>query len=106
MALADLMISIGAQCCKTEPSIVQAGNFVFARGQRHAFKGMLEDPNLELVRAFLLMSFYMLGACHRNVAFLYLGVATQAAVALGLHSKDSYASVPADDRQKRYQFLI
>lgn len=40
---------------------------------------------MDLVRAFLLMSFYMFGACRRNAAFMYLGVAARSAVALGLH---------------------
>lgn len=105
MALADLMIAIGAQCCMTEPYIVKAERCFFARGQRLAFAGMLEDPNLDVVRAFLLMSFYMLGAARRNAAFMYLGVATQAAVALGLHSIDSYSSVTAEEHQKRYDFV-
>lgn len=105
LALASFIIAIGAQCSKTESTTVQAESFFFARGQQHAFVGMLEDPNLDFVRAFLLMSFHMLGACHRNAAFMYLGVDTQAAVALGLHSKDSYGSLTADQRSKRYQVL-
>lgn len=105
LVLANLIIAIGAQCSKTEVITVQIQSFFFARGQQQAFAGMLEDPNLDLVRAFLLMSFYMLGACRRNAAFMYLGVATQAAVALGLHSKDSYDSLTVDQRSKRYQLL-
>ena len=54
---------------------------------------MLEDPNVDMVRTFLLMAFYMLGECRRNSAFMYLGVATRAAVALGLHRLDSYADM-------------
>jgi hypothetical protein len=105
LALASLIIAIGAQCSKTESTTVQVESFFFARGQQQAFEGMLEDPNLDLVRTSLLMAFYMLGACRRNAAFMYLGVATQAAVVLGLHSEDSYDSLAADQHSKRYRLL-
>lgn len=51
---------------------------------------MLEDPCLDMVRCFLLMAFYMLGACRRNAAFMYIGVAAKAASALGLHVTEQY----------------
>lgn len=105
MAIADLIIAIGAQCCKTDPSILEIEKGFFTRGQRQAFASMLEDPNLELVRAFLLMAFYMLGACRRNAAFMYLGVAARAAIAIGLHSGDSYASLSVAEHQKRCVLL-
>lgn len=63
---------------------------------------MLEDPNVDMVRAFILMAFYMLGDCRRNSAFMYLGIATRAAVALGLHSRDSYADMKSPKYQLRY----
>src|SRR5690348_1434335 len=85
-ALGDVIVAIGAQSSKSNPTTVQAERFFFARAQRRAFSGMLESPSIDLVRLFLLMSFYMLGACRRNAAFMYLGVASRAAVALGFHS--------------------
>lgn len=91
-ALSDVMIAIGAQSCKTNPTATQAERFFFARGQRKAFTSMLENPSLELVRLFLLMSFYMLGACRRNAAFMYLGIASRAAAALGLHNAEYLAA--------------
>ncbi|KAJ5102415.1 hypothetical protein NUU61_004637 [Penicillium alfredii] len=63
--------------------------FFFARGQSRTFANLLEDPSMDLVRVFLLMAFYMLGSCRRNAAFMYLGVAARAAVALGLHADPS-----------------
>lgn len=101
-AVADLILAIGAQCPRADTNVTQAEKFFFTRGQKRAFAGMLEDPNLELVWAFLLMAFYMLGACRRNAGFMYLGVATRAAVALGLHNEDSYAYLTPIDNQKRY----
>lgn len=104
-AVADLILAIGAQCPKVNTDITYAEKFFFTRGQKRAFAGMLEDPNLELVWAFLLMAFYMLGACRRNAGFMYLGVATRAAVALGLHNENSYAYLSSIDTQKRYARL-
>lgn len=100
-ALRDVIIAIGAQSWKTDPDTVQIERFFFNRGQRRAFSSMLETPNLEMVRLFLCMSFYMLGACRRNAAFMYLGVAARAAVALGLHQTDSSGAITPDERQKR-----
>lgn len=62
---------------------------------------MLEDPDIDMVRAFILMTFYMLGHCRRNTAFLYLGIATRAAVALGLHRRDSYPDMNNQDDELR-----
>ena len=62
---------------------------------------MLRDPSVEMVRNFLLMAFYMLGACHRNAAFMYLGVAAKAASALGLHRAEQYRDLPVEERQMR-----
>ncbi|KAH1550739.1 hypothetical protein KXX57_009302 [Aspergillus fumigatus] len=99
-ALLDIMIAIGAQSQKHDPTKVQIEHFFFARGQRRAFVSMLENPSLEMVSLFLLMSFYMLGACRRNAAFMYLGVAARAAVALGLHI-DVSGSLSVSEQQRR-----
>ncbi|OOF95346.1 hypothetical protein ASPCADRAFT_515743 [Aspergillus carbonarius ITEM 5010] len=101
MALADIIIAIGAQSTKRAPSTERAERFFFSRAQRSAFEGMLENPSLELVRLFLLMSFYMLGACRRNTAFMYLGVAVRAAVALGLHLTELADAVPSPEQHQR-----
>lgn len=103
-ALRDIIIAIGAQSSRTSSSTVQAERFFFARGQRIAFDNMLENPSLELVRVFLLMSFYMLGACRRNAAFMYIGIAARAAAALGLHlnTNDSSESIPTHEKRLRY----
>ncbi|KAI1921338.1 hypothetical protein LOZ64_001620 [Ophidiomyces ophidiicola] len=101
LAVVDLVLAIGAQCPKACAAVSLKASSLFSRGQKRAFSGMLQDPNLELVWAFVLMAFFMLGACRRNAGFMYLGVATRAAVALGLHNEDSYAAVTLADRQKR-----
>lgn len=80
-----LMVAIGAQCYgPTKDAVVWAAElFSFAR--KLAFAQMLESPSLDLVRVFLLMAFYMFGACRRNSAFMYLGIASKSADILGLH---------------------
>ncbi|KAH8422360.1 Zn(II)2Cys6 transcription factor [Aspergillus melleus] len=100
-ALRDIMTAIGAQSYRSSPETIQAERFFFARGQRSAFDNMIENPSLELVRVFLLMSFYMLGACRRNAAFMYIGIAARAAAALGLHLNDSSDATPASERRRR-----
>ncbi|KAH6609109.1 hypothetical protein Trco_002455 [Trichoderma cornu-damae] len=91
-AAVDLVVAIGAQC-KSPMDAQQIGSAYFRQAQQRAFAGMLEDPNIDMVRAFLLMSFYMLGHCRRNTAFMYLGIASRAAIALGLHSRHSYTDL-------------
>lgn len=99
-ALRDIMIAIGAQTSKNGFALMRVERFFFRRAQQCAFAGMLENPSLDLIRLFILMSFYMLGACRRNAAFMYLGVASRAAAALGLHLT-SFTQLEADEQQKR-----
>ncbi|KAF4470452.1 nitrate assimilation regulatory nirA [Fusarium albosuccineum] len=96
----DLVIAIGAQC-QSVTSAKTIGQAYFREARRRAFVGFLEDPDLDMVRTFLLMAFYMLGECRRNAAFMYLGIAVKAALALGLHSRDSYAKQPGPADQLR-----
>lgn len=85
MASLHLMVAIGAQCYgPTKDTVIWAAE-LFSYARRFAFAQMLESPSLDLVRVFLLMAFYMFGACRRNPAFMYLGCASRAADILGLH---------------------
>ncbi|KAF0637697.1 hypothetical protein FPSE5266_07347 [Fusarium pseudograminearum] len=96
----DLVIAIGAQC-ESLSSSRTIGQAYFRKARSQAFIGFLEDPDLDMVRTFVLMAFYMLGECRRNAAFMYLGVAAKAALALGLHSRESYGQKPdAADQAK------
>ncbi|EAW06816.1 fungal specific transcription factor domain-containing protein [Aspergillus clavatus NRRL 1] len=101
MALTDVMIAIGAQTQAQNPTTNRIERIFFARGQRRAPAKMLESPSLGMVHLFLLMAFYMLGACRRNAAFVYLGVAARGAVALGLHA-DKSSFLPAAEQHRRY----
>ncbi|KAL4806803.1 hypothetical protein BDV18DRAFT_159972 [Aspergillus unguis] len=100
-ALRDIMIAIGAQASRTGLAITQTERFFFKRAQQCAFAGMLENPSLDLIRLFVLLSFYMLGACRRNAAFMYLGVASRAAAVLGVHLT-AFNPADADEQQKRH----
>ncbi|RMD40787.1 hypothetical protein DV735_g4328, partial [Chaetothyriales sp. CBS 134920] len=97
-ASVDLVMAIGAQCSSVE-NFQMRGRPYFLRAQQTAFASMLEDPSVDMVRAFLLMAFYMLGECRRNAAYMYLGVAARAASALGLHVQDSYTDISAPMHQ-------
>ncbi|RSL59918.1 hypothetical protein CEP54_007035 [Fusarium duplospermum] len=101
----DLVIAIGAQCESLE-SAKSIGQVCFRNARRYAFMGFLEDPDIDMVRTFLLMAFYMLGECRRNAAFMYLGIAAKAALALGLHSRDSYAKKPGPADQLRLRIWM
>ncbi|KAG8630860.1 hypothetical protein KVT40_002479 [Elsinoe batatas] len=100
-AMADLVLAIGAQCSRPDPSLIEVEKFYFNRGQQRAFSTMLRNPSIEMIAVFLLMSFYMLGACHRNAASMYLGVASRAATVLGLQHQESYLSVTEKERQQQ-----
>lgn len=96
----DLVVAIGAQC-KSPDAAQGVGQEYFRRAQSRSFASMLEDPDIDMVRAFILMTFYMLGHCRRNTAFLYLGIATRAAVALGMHRRDSYLDATNEEEKFR-----
>lgn len=100
-AALSLIIAIGGQCRGVEPLDRQYAAKYFTQGQKLAFEGMLQDPSLDLVRVFLLMGFYMLGACRRNTAFMYIGVASKAACTLGLHVADQYRVFDNDQQNVR-----
>jgi hypothetical protein len=96
-----VMVAIGAQCYgPTKDALVCAAElFSFAR--KLAFAQMLDSPSLDLVRVFLLMAFYMFGACRRNSAFMYLGIASKSADILGLHMSTQQKHTVASTRDAR-----
>ncbi|EME42350.1 hypothetical protein DOTSEDRAFT_175363 [Dothistroma septosporum NZE10] len=87
-AFLNMMLAIGSQCRGQNPFDSCNAARYFTSAQKYAFEGFVCDPTLNMVRVFLLMAFYMLGACHRNAAFMYLGIASKAASALGLHKRE------------------
>ncbi|KAH0842483.1 putative Fungal specific transcription factor [Fonsecaea pedrosoi] len=104
-AALDLIVAIGAQCRAADQSDRQYAVRLFSRAQKMALASGLEDPCLDMVRCFLLMTFYMLGACRRNAAFMYMGIASQAASALGLHVTEQYRHFNVSDQNVRLRTL-
>lgn len=96
----SLVIAIGAQC-KSLASSREIGEKIFRQAQAFAFSSMLQDPDINMIRVFVLMAFYMLGRCQRNTAFMYLGIAVRAAVSIGLHSGDSVPRPASVESQLR-----
>lgn len=96
-----LVLAIGAQCRGLGPRDSAYASNLFTKGRIMSFEGMLCEPSVEMVAQFVLMAFYMLGACQRNAAFMYIGVASKAALALGLHRLDQYRDLPADEVRLR-----
>ncbi|KAF2757414.1 hypothetical protein EJ05DRAFT_453212 [Pseudovirgaria hyperparasitica] len=100
-AIFHMVLAIGGQCRGIYPNDTKFAAHYFYKAQQFAFEGFLCDPSLNMIKLFLLMAFYMLGACRRNAAFMYLGVASKAANALGLHRKDQYRVLPKADGAER-----
>lgn len=99
-AVTHLILAIGAQVVADE-NYAHKEHVLFALGRKAAFRSFLEDPGLMTVQIFLLCAFYMFGACRRNAAYMYLGVAMRAAHTIGLHNHISYSLLSPADAQKR-----
>lgn len=97
-----LMIAIGFQVRgRSKDDLVRASKY-FSHGRKLAFEKMLEDATVNLVRAFILLAFYMFGACRRNSAFMYLGVAAKSADILGLHAAAQNKRMTRAERDSRF----
>lgn len=95
-----LMIAIGAQCRGINEDLMCAAKY-FSQARKLAFESMLQNPTVNMARIFLLLAFYMFGACRRNAAFMYIGVASKAAVILGLHVPEPYKHMSAEEKDIR-----
>lgn len=96
-----LMIAIGAQCRGNNEADLLCASQYFSQARRMAFEGMLQNPTLNMVRTFLLLAFYMFGACRRNAAFMYIGVAAKGSIILGLHTSEQYKNISTEERDIR-----
>jgi hypothetical protein len=92
LAAFNVALAIGAQL--HEPSSNRAlSAWHFRQGREVAFKTMLGGQSLSMIRLFTLLAFYMIGACQRDTASMYLGVAAKAAAVLSLHRASSYVGL-------------
>lgn len=102
VAVVYLAVAIGSQCQGPNPTDRACAMQYFDQGQRYAFEGMLQDPSLDMIQMFLMMAYYQLGACHRNSAFMYIGVASRAAFAIGLHTAEADGQLLTQSHTKRF----
>ncbi|KAL2793709.1 fungal-specific transcription factor domain-containing protein [Aspergillus keveii] len=73
----------------------------YHHGRHIALLHLTDDPSVETVQAFILISLYMLACSRRNGAFLNLGIAISAAKALGLHRKQMNEGFPVEEARLR-----
>ncbi|KAF2642451.1 hypothetical protein P280DRAFT_467808 [Massarina eburnea CBS 473.64] len=90
LAARDMALAIGAQARAKSPRDAQAAAMYFSRARSMAFEDMLTHTSLSMVKLFILLAFFTLGACQQDAAFMYLGVASKAAIVLGLHQPMSW----------------
>lgn len=102
LAALYLMIAIGAQSHTADEREKEIAFKYFARSRHLLFEAMLQDPSISMIRAFLLAAFYMLGACRRTTAFMYVGVASKAAGILGIHETGGYKHLAEEEIARRY----
>ncbi|KAH7139925.1 hypothetical protein B0J13DRAFT_447804 [Dactylonectria estremocensis] len=96
-----LIIAIGAQSRGHDDVDARWARMHFGHAQRLIFKDMLQDLSIGMVINFLLMAFYLFGACQRNTSALYLGVASRAATILGLPSAELQGTSTPELQQHR-----
>ncbi|GKZ96455.1 hypothetical protein AnigIFM59636_010705 [Aspergillus niger] len=96
VAAIGVALAIGAQVRGSDGDS-EIANGYFRRARQAAFNDMLMGQNIGTVRLFLLMAFYMLGACHRNAASMFFGVAARAAIILELHTFEGYSSTLSNE---------
>lgn len=89
LAAIDTALAIGAQARAGNPNPgpqdAQWAAALFHRARAVAFEKMLANPSPSLVRLFVLLAFYTVGIYRQVPAAIYLGIASKAAVILGLH---------------------
>lgn len=96
-----LMLAIGYQVRGDSRDDLVLATKYFQQGRKMAFEKMLEDPTINLARAFLLLAFYMCGACRRNSAFMYLGIAAKSADILGLNAAAKHKHISKAEQDSR-----
>lgn len=89
LAAFDTALAIGAQARVGNSThgfhYAEWATGLFNRARTVAFEKMLANPSPSLVRLFILLAFYTVGTYRQIPAAIYLGIASKAAVVLGLH---------------------
>lgn len=91
-----LVLAIGYQ--KDREDLAQA-YFEFARDR--AFTHLSGELSINTVRAFVLVTLFMLGACQINGAFMFFGIAVRAAYSIGVHRTEVNSRFGPEVHQQR-----
>jgi hypothetical protein len=94
-----LVLAIGAQTAPEEND--ELAEVLFTYGRYLTAQNFMEDASMLTVQSYALITMYLLGACRRNAAFMYLGIAVRAAYAIGLHRKDVASSFSLEEFKAR-----
>lgn len=100
-ALFYLVLAIGAQVRASNTTHNHAAELYFNLGRHYVTRSLVDEPILVTVQALCLVSWYMLTACRRNGALMNLGIAVQAAYALGIHRHEANILFEHDARMLR-----
>ncbi|KAL1865802.1 hypothetical protein VTK73DRAFT_5049 [Phialemonium thermophilum] len=101
IAVLFLIIACGAQSRSASTADSQYSKYYYHEGRRLALIELTDEPRVETVQAFALISFYMLSSSQRNGSFLNLGTAVSAAKSLGFHRDDVNAMLSESNCQLR-----
>jgi hypothetical protein len=102
IAVLFLILAYGAQARSAGTVDSQFSEYYYHHGRQLALLELTDEPRLETVQAFVLISLYMLAMSQRNGSFLNLGIAISAAKSLGFHRDDVNAMFPEDSTHLRY----
>lgn len=94
------MFAIGAQL-RGISNDSKISTSYFLRARAAAFDGMLMSQTVDTVRLFTLLAFYTLGACNRNAASMFLGIAAKAAIILNLNATEIDQKLLAEEVNTR-----
>ncbi|KAJ0418645.1 fungal-specific transcription factor domain-containing protein [Aspergillus carlsbadensis] len=100
-AVLYLILAYAAQAGASSALEKRRAHSFYHHGRHIALLHLTDDPSLETVQAFILISLYMLGCSRRNGAFLNLGIAISAAKALGLHRAETNNSFDGGEARLR-----
>lgn len=101
-AVLFLVIAYAAHTRSAGIADLQRAQYYYHHGRQIALLKLTDEPSLETVQAFILISLYMLGCSQRNGSFLNLGTAISAAKSLGFHREEVNAAFPKSNSHLRY----
>ena len=100
--ISSITIAIGALCHPDVMAYRICEQAHFERARPYFSLDKLGDLSLDTVRLFILGAFYMLSACHRNMGYIYLGVAARTAHVMGLHHIGLSPNLTETENESRY----